>query len=355
MIGRLLRAFLGGFLLAALSYLPLLVLCSVVGFSQPALVARAATSTIATVTSIYLFLRSGSAARARDTWRSADRGPTPSAAPGPPAVAPRHAASRAPAPLRDAVPFGDARTGGFPSACTYRPEVCGRPAVDRRRWPGRGEVTACELCRHEIATATDQSWTVPLVPAGVAWAYCECGCGHVALARLDAMDRTAVHLRCPDCVASGHPPVARAEDAFAADPRFPPRTNRREASGSAAGPSAPADGVPFTGDPTVPRPCACGRSAVGIVDSWMSGSRPVCERERVLSTHAEAASRFHPWDGGQHAYCECACGHVTVARLDRMERSGTHLRCPDCVAAGHPSGDRTEADLAADPRFPRGR
>ena len=98
----------------------------------------------------------------------------------------------------------------------------------------------------------------------------------------------------------------------------------------------------------------CGRPAVGRAhgDGWGL----VCEG----CWHEVADPRFRrepfgPLENQSSLYvaCECVCGHVAAAPLERMDRSGKHLRCPDCAAAGHLSAERSAESFASDPRVPR--
>ncbi|MGZ3587697.1 MAG: hypothetical protein ACXVAE_01380 [Candidatus Limnocylindrales bacterium] len=103
---------------------------------------------------------------------------------------------------------------------------CGRPVVGR--WMldmggGHWETQVCEGCRDDAEFAghrmTFEATTSDGTDGNGYWVACECACGHITGARIEDMDRTGKHLRCPDCVADGHPAEERVPGSFASDPR----------------------------------------------------------------------------------------------------------------------------------------
>lgn len=106
-------------------------------------------------------------------------------------------------------------------------DACGRPVVGYWLLSAAGMHYApevCEGCRDspEFSTwpgATFKAATSEGTNGNGYWVACECGCGHVAGARIEDMDRTGRHLRCPTCVAGGHPAAERSAESFAADQR----------------------------------------------------------------------------------------------------------------------------------------
>ena len=85
---------------------------------------------------------------------------------------------------------------------------------------------------------------------------------------------------------------------------------------------------------------------------------PVCEgcrddAEFGAWTTFEPATSDGSNGNGYWVACECACGHIAGARIEDMNRTGRHLRCPACVESGHASTQRTERSFASDPRVLR--
>ena len=99
---------------------------------------------------------------------------------------------------------------------------CGRPVVGRYTDPLSGTYDACEGCCHSDEFGpplTFEATTSYGTNGNGYWVACECACGHIAGARIEDMDRTGRHLRCPACLVATHPAEERAPGSFLEDPR----------------------------------------------------------------------------------------------------------------------------------------